>query len=191
MDKKTFLIAVSLIIIIFGAYFLLMKRTSSDKTLNRFIEEQVQSCLAEGQDSYNYVMAMKTKDASYCQKVEDRDFCIANINRDIGICNAREPSEISTCQAYILKDSSLCAQADFYCLAYTTGDSAYCNSLQEELREECSAVAELNADYYISKDRETQCRDEGFLVSAVMTGDYSYCERIKNQEIKEECLSKD
>ena len=191
MDRRMFIVVISLVIIIFGAYFLIMKRTSGDGSSNSFAEEQVQSCLAEGQDSYYYVMALKTKDVSYCQKVEDRDFCIANIKKDTSTCNTREPSEISTCQAYVLKDSSLCTQTDFYCLAYTTGDITYCTNLQEELAAECTAVATLNAEYYVSKDRETQCRDEGFLVSAVMTGDNSYCERIKSQEIKEECLSKD
>ena len=157
----------------------------------KFYDDSYESCVVGRNAPYFLIMALKTGDESYCNKLENPEGCRARLTKDASYCDDPEmpEDEKNQCLAFILKDSALCPPESYYCLAYTSSDASYCDQLEEEEITDCKADVALNADHYLNPQIDQECRDQAYTFAATAVRDASICEKIVNLQAKQECIS--
>ncbi|MBD3361294.1 hypothetical protein GF358_00725 [Candidatus Woesearchaeota archaeon] len=112
--------------------------------------QQIKSCEEINEELYNYVMAIKNQDISYCGNTGNPDFCKAHVMKDISFCNTQENTNY--CKAIITENEGLCPAEDWWCKADASKNPSYCNKMPEKEREQCKADITLNEKYYTQEN---------------------------------------
>lgn len=136
MDKKIIVfIGIILAIILVGAgiYYLSSK-------------PKFKSCEQINEELYNYVLAIKNQDVSYCGNTGNPKFCKAHVMKDTGFCNTQ--TDKNYCLAIITSNEALCPAEDWWCKADASKNPEYCNKMSSEEQEQCKADLALNEKYY-------------------------------------------
>lgn len=141
MDKKiTAIIAVTaaLIIIISGTIYFLSKGPS------------MKSCKEINEELYNYVLAIKNQDISYCGNTGNPEFCKAHVMKDTTFCETHDDKDY--CLAIITQNEDFCPENDLWCKADASKNIEYCEKMSEAEKQDCKADIELNEAYYKQKE---------------------------------------
>lgn len=143
MNKKRALIASAVTLTILMSIIVIHLSANSTQEYKYKTCEQVQK------EQKNYVLALKTKDASYCGKTGNPEFCTAQVTKNTAFCNTQPDKNY--CLAIIKGDETLCEENDWWCRADASRKDDYCNNLPTQQQAECTASAQLNEEYYNQK----------------------------------------
>lgn len=108
--------------------------------------QQIKSCEEINEESYNYVLAIKNQDISYCGNTGNPAFCKAHVLHDISFCDTQK--DTNYCKAIITGNEGLCPAEDWWCKADASKNSAYCDNLPLKEQEQCKSDLALNEKYY-------------------------------------------
>jgi len=165
LEKRKLILLISgiLIIIIFGAVLFYV---ISPSEYTAVYNKQYNKCTEQNQKKYALLMARKTGDISYCDKIKEiKDLCIAYATRDaVAYCADIEPEyekERQRCNAEALGDASKCPETDFWCMAKASGDTTHCQKLDPEDVLECQRSLPQNAEYWASAEAKERCKQLG------------------------------
>ncbi|MBN1644492.1 hypothetical protein JW851_00430 [Candidatus Woesearchaeota archaeon] len=137
MNKKIVLIII--IIILIGLVSGLIAYFAAPKA-------GMKSCEEINEELYNYVLAIKNQDITYCGNTGNPKFCKAHVMKDTAFCDTQEDKEY--CLAIITSNEKFCAENDWWCKADASKNIEYCNKLPPKEQEECKAEISLNEQYY-------------------------------------------
>jgi hypothetical protein len=113
--------------------------------------------------------AQEKKDASYCQKVDNRLISIADCERDVVPRKALDQKDIKVCDEATIPEVRESCQADFWSnLAQAENNIKECDNL--------AAGAERD-----------ECLDVYFLKNEFMTGKSLDCNKFASQQAKKDC----
>lgn len=157
-----------------------------ERPVDRLRQEFLTKCLSGQEDTKQYIVALKSKNEAVCEQIEDQNvavFCSAEVSGTAQACSGiMIPKMADYCEIIVQKDKDACG-TDNQCLAYVTGDNSYCDKLAKSARKECRAVVLQD----ISVVKESDCADASYLLLG--KSDRSWCRKISDPLIKEECLS--
>jgi len=112
--------------------------------------QQTKSCEEINEELYNYMLAIKNQDISYCGNTGNPEFCKAHVKKDTNFCNSYENPEY--CKAIITGNEKLCPENDIWCKIDASKNPEYCKQLPEHEQEQCRADIALNEQYYKQED---------------------------------------
>ncbi|MBW2973327.1 hypothetical protein KY346_02960 [Candidatus Woesearchaeota archaeon] len=183
------LLLLLLLIVILALVFTLLVKKPAYKVV---FEENYDICIGERGEVYYTVLAEKTGDIGYCNKLkgEAKIYCAANVNRDPSVCQDLSEDAKKRCIAGITKDSSLCRPDNYMCLAYTTGDQSYClkSSDTQKIIDDCIAMATRNADYFLNNQVKQECADSSYMIAAQEFNHKPLCDNIVDAQLKQRCI---
>jgi hypothetical protein len=123
-----------IVVLITALFFLFGKKT------------MVKSCEEINDELYNYVLAIKNQDLTYCGNTGNPKFCKAHVMKDTSFCDTQEDKKY--CLAIITGNENFCPENDWWCKADASKNVAYCDELPEKEQEPCKADLALNEAYY-------------------------------------------
>jgi hypothetical protein len=192
MNRKIAIIIVSVILLI-AIIAIIWSIGLKKPAYQEVFDETYAACIEERSETYNLIMAQKTADEKYCKKIksEAQKFCIATLNKDPSVCETLPEEAKKDCVAAITKNSALCTENNYECLAETTKNPEYCNQLNDtqEVIQECIAFTTLNEEFFLKDTDKQECEDIAYSSAALSIGDIKTCEKIKNPELKEDCIN--
>lgn len=106
----------------------------------------MKSCKEINDELYNYVLAVKNQDLTYCGNTGNPKFCKAHIMKDTAFCDTQEDKDY--CLAIITGNEKFCPENDWWCKADASKNIAYCDNLPEKEQGSCKADLALNEAYY-------------------------------------------
>lgn len=149
----------------------------------------VEACMAESQNFYTYVQAVRSNDPGICeQQTVTKPLCLARVNQDASICETAEQDLQSTCQALAADDATLCDPEDNLCRALL-GDKRFCSELGFQ-RLSCEAALTNDLTYFESERAKADCTELAKFENIVESRKKSGCKRLKHTTLREECLAK-
>lgn len=133
-------------------------------------------CNAGNYDVFYFLKALKTSDSNLCKKttrLSTEITCIALLKNDVALCSSVSEDKKNFCIASVKKDLSLCEE-DGVCNALIARNPDVCISKSvehagkygkeplageklEKRKKVCVAYANLDADFFVSKEMLKKC----------------------------------
>lgn len=155
---------------------------------------EMSKCISDSKkivdDDINNYIVISSNNISACSSLEkdQKLFCQAKINKDVGYCNEEDNKDV--CRAIILNDKNLCNNNQD-CIKLISKDITVCNLLDLKQSLVCKFQLTNDKKYYdlaiqeISKD----CTDDVYNRFAFLYKEPELCLRVLNKELKKECQS--
>ncbi len=184
--KEVAIILVILLAIAGGlAWYFLQPAAIPDAEIRSFAD----ACIQESSSFARFVQAVRSNDPALCaqQTAVMMKLCMARISKDSRVCDAAEPDIKPACLALAADDKAQCPAGDFLCKALL-GDMQACREM-DLVRFACEKALAGNTDYAGSERMEEDCKQLAVHIIALESGDKRNCRKIRNEILREECMS--
>jgi len=108
--------------------------------------QKYKTCEQINEELYNYILAIKNQDITYCGNTGNPDFCVAHVKKDISFCDTYPDKNY--CLAIITSNEALCPAEDWWCKADASKNPTYCDKMNEKEKQQCKAEIALNEKYF-------------------------------------------